>query len=364
MKKKMKFFYIFMAIAIILGGGFVAQNVAQAVGGLSAVSVTYHDASGNNVSAVSTAINTTTISFTPDSTLNTGDGILIQFDNSDLSVAPVVDGDVTVTQAHTTTDITKGVAIVTGFGLQNVLAITIDTESDTPGGAVTITIANSHMTTPAASGTQKITISTWDLGADGDWGGGPGVNADTIKDGSYAAVVIGTNQVNITGTVDPTLTLNLSDTTCSLGTLSTAGLSTCSYDSTVSTNASSGYTAYIKADGTLRNATNHITDVADGTVGVTNTGGVSTEEEYGVSTSMASETIAENDTAITCANLASQLTDAMPGSALTTSDQTYASSSGPVSADAATLCHAAVITGTTPAGVYAEVVTITVVGNF
>ncbi|MCX6743019.1 MAG: hypothetical protein NT116_02165 [Candidatus Parcubacteria bacterium] len=239
----------------------------------------------------------------------------------------------------------------------------VDTASDTPDGEVTITLINNHVLTPASADTWKITLAIWDLGDDNDWGGA-GADADSVKMASYGAVVIGTNEVIIAGTVDPTLTLTLSANTCGLGSLALDGLATCEYDSEVSTNAAAGYTSYIKADGNLRNATNSITNVSDGTVGVTNSGGISTEEEYGVSTTMASETIAQNNTIDDCATLAGQLTVAMPGSALTTSDQAFASSLGPVSAEATTLCHAAVITGTTPAGLYVQTVTITVVGNF
>ncbi|MFA5188829.1 MAG: hypothetical protein WC460_05705 [Patescibacteria group bacterium] len=356
MVKKAKLFYIFMAIVTILGGGFFAENVANA--GLSAVSVTLHDGSGNNISAVNTVVNTTTISFDPDGNLSTGDALEIQFQDN-FGVASVVNGDVAITQANSGTDIIKGTAVRV---IQSVL-IPITTQSDTPSGAVTVTISNSHITTPTTSGTYKITIVLYDLGADNAFGG-TGENADSVLDGSYAAVVIGTNQVNISGTVDPTLTLTLSGTTCALGTLSTTGLSTCSYDTEVSTNADSGYTAYIKADGNLRNATNSITNVADATVGVANSGGVSTEEEYGISTTNASSTIVDNDSGSDCATLAGQLTTAMPGSALSTSDQSFATATSPVSADSTTLCHAAVIMGTTPAGAYAQVVTITVVGNF
>ena len=172
------------------------------------------------------------------------------------------------------------------------------------------------------------------------------------------------SQVNISANVDPILTLTLSDTACSLGTFSVTGLKTCSYDAEVSTNGTFGYTAYIKADGTLRNATDNITNVADATVGVTNSGGISTEEEYGVSTTNADATIVENDSGETCVDLSSQLITAMPASALSTSDQSFATASAPVSADSTTLCHAVVITGTTPAGSYAQTVVITVVGNF
>jgi len=170
--------------------------------------------------------------------------------------------------------------------------------------------------------------------------------------------------VDISAAVDATLTLSLSAANCSLGTFSAAGLSTCNYDTQISTNGSLGYTAYIRADGMLRNAANQISDVADGDVGVTNIGGVSTEEEYGVSTSKAGETITQNNSGSACSNLANQLATAMPASVLLTSDQSFASATGPISSDSTTLCHAAVITGTTEAGSYAQTVTVTAVGNF
>ena len=348
MKKKLKIFSI-GALVLTLALSMLSAQIVLA-GGISVVSITLSNY------AASGATNATII-FNPDGNINTNNGIQVTFP-SGFSISNVVNGDVSITQTHTSTDITKGTATVSSQNLR----ITVDTEGDQTSGTLTVAVANNHITNSTA-GSKAFSISTWDLGADDAWGGS-GANADTEKDSGGAAIVVGLNQVNISANVDPTLTLNLSDTTCDLSTLSTAGLSTCSYDSTVSTNATSGYTAYIKADGTLRNTTNHITDVADATVGVTNSSGVSTEEEYGVSTTKASQTITQNNSGTSCTNLAAQLTTAMPGSALSTSDQTYASSSGPVSADSATLCHAAVITGTTPAGVYAQTVTITVVGNF
>ncbi len=51
-------------------------------------------------------------------------------------------------------------------------------------------------------------------------------------------------------------------------------------------------------------------------------------------------------------------------SAVTTSDQSFATSTGSISADRVYLCHAAAISGTTPAGAYSNTITITVVGNF
>jgi hypothetical protein len=329
---------------------------------MSGVLMTLHDSSGNNVSAIGTFVEETIIKFTPDDDILTGDAIRIQFDGFDMDDVVLVD-DATITQANGGDDMVITTADIQNPTVNPTLRAIIDTQSDNPDGEVTITLINNHVLTPASADTYKITLAIWDLGDDEAWGGA-GADADSVKMGSFGAVVIGTNQVQITGNVDPTLTLTLSDTTCGLGTLALDGLATCEYDSEVSTNADSGYTAYIKADGNLRNATNSITNVADGTVGVTNSGGISTEEEYGVSTTNASATIAENDSLETCGDLASQLVTAMPASALTTSDQSFATADAPVSADSTTLCHAAVITGTTPAGVYAQVVTITVVGNF
>jgi hypothetical protein len=173
------------------------------------------------------------------------------------------------------------------------------------------------------------------------------------------------NEVNISASVDPSLSLALSSTTCDLGTLSAANIKTCNYNSTVSTNAANGYSAYIKADGAFRSATHNITDVGDGAV-------TATSEEYGVSTTLAAETISQiNDadgdfgyTSADCTTMDSQSAIEATSAAITTGDQTFASSAAPINADVATLCHAVGITPTTPAGSYAQLVTITVTGNF
>ena len=352
MKKKLKFFYLGAIALLVLSLSLVAQNALAT--GLSNVSVTLKDSSSNIISATSTAVPTTTITFTPDGNINSHNGIQVEF-AAGFDIHTVVDADVAVTQAHTTTDITKGEVGVDSQKLQ----IIVDTESDTPNGAVTITITGSHITTPATPGTYTITISTWDLGADNTWGDthGETLNADTLKDSGFAALVIGTNQVTIFGQVDPTLTLALSANSCGLGTIDSTTVNTCSYDTTVSTNASSGYTAYIKADGLLRNAINDIADVTDETIDP----GI---EEYGVATSDTdSVDITAQESSADCGT-ANGGTDPVNAVALSTSDQSYATADAPVDADVVTLCHSASIMGTTPAGVYAQTVTITVVGNF
>ena len=167
----------------------------------------------------------------------------------------------------------------------------------------------------------------------------------------------GQGQVNISASVDPSLTLNLSATTCDLGTFDAIKVNTCQYNTTVTTNASSGYTAYIRDDGKLRNATNDINDVAGGT---TDPG----SEEYGVATS---DTDSVGITAVVSGadcTTANGGTDPVDASVLTTSDQSYATEDAPIDSDVVTLCHSASIISTTPAGAYAQTATITVVGNF
>ncbi len=344
MKKRLKLFSTAGIILLVVSFALVALNSALATG-MSNVSVT------QTTYAASTAVATTTIVFDPETEVNSNDGILITFE-SDYDISSVVDDDVAVSQTNSGVDITKGTAAVSGQDLQ----IPITTEGDTPAGQITVTISNSHITNPTSSGTYTVTIKTYDLGDDNAFGGAD-ANADTLEDTGAAAVIIGTNQVTISGTVDPSLSLSLSGTSCALGTLSSANIQTCQYDSTVSTNASSGYTAYIKEDGNLRNASNDIDDVADST---TDAG----SEEYGLSTS-------ESDTVdITATNSSATCTTNDDGTtptnaqALTTSDQSFATQSAPVDSDVVTLCHSASISGTTPAGAYSHTVTVTVVGNF
>ena len=172
-------------------------------------------------------------------------------------------------------------------------------------------------------------------------------------------------QIIISASVDPSLTLSLTATVCNLGTFDFANIKTCNYGTQVTTNASAGYTAYVRTDGNLRNATNSIADASGATV----TAGT---EGYGVSTTASAQSITKindansdgNYTQADCLALDNQGSIAMTASVLTTDDQSLASVDAPTSADTVYLCHAVGITGTTEAGSYSQIVTITVVGNF
>lgn len=165
----------------------------------------------------------------------------------------------------------------------------------------------------------------------------------------------GQDQVNVSATIDPVISLSLTSNECNLGTLSSSTIETCSYDVTVTTNATNGYTAYINAVSDLVpiSGTNDI-DQADGDV-------TPTTEEYGVSTSIAGQTITQTNT--TCTGLDNGVT-AMNSSNLLNTVQSINNSLIPVENDVATVCHAATISDTTAAGAYSHDILITAVGSF
>ena len=175
-------------------------------------------------------------------------------------------------------------------------------------------------------------------------------------------------EVIITGNIDPTLTFDLSSTTCDLGTLNSAQVNTCLYNATVSTNGANGYASFINADGAFRNSA-HSFLFADfgGTVdqGVEKYG-ISTTSDYGGSsgqmTDVNSDSFINGDD---CDYLNGGTTSA-PAGLLDTAgvDVTYSGNIGPVANEVTYLCHATSIEDTTPAGSYAQLVTLTTVANF
>jgi hypothetical protein len=167
------------------------------------------------------------------------------------------------------------------------------------------------------------------------------------------------NQVNISANVESTLTLALSGTSCALGTFASSKINTCSYDVTVNTNASSGYIAYVRDDGNLRNATNDINDSGDGAT-------TSGSEEYGIATSdsdYASLSINQYITKTDC-TARNGGTTAVPSVGMNGTDYSFATATAPVANDLTTLCHSASIAGSTPAGTYSQTITITTTAQF
>lgn len=190
---------------------------------------------------------------------------------------------------------------------------------------------------------------------------------DTTADdaSSLAIPIISNGDVTVTATVDPSITFVIrtaaddGDTnSCALGTLTTGSVSTCGYRLAVDTNATSGYSIYIKADGLLNNATDNIDDIAEnGTVasgteghGIAVTG--ATAGGAGGATYTEAGDFNDDDTPVPTAT--TQLFSIDKPADYTVSTLTTST----------LVTHRAAISAVTPAGAYNQVVTYTVVGNF
>ncbi|MCX6740242.1 MAG: hypothetical protein NTZ49_03375 [Candidatus Parcubacteria bacterium] len=367
MNKFLKVVGIWSIVAIVFSMSLLAPMQTQAAGQLGLISVLLKatdSETGNNVYAVSSQVPYTFVKFTPIADLEIDDGIKVTFTSFTDSVETA---DVTVTQ--NAESLTKTVVASGGSGV-----IQIEMDSATTGSKVSpvtvkITGDATDLVTPGSANTYTVNIEVYDLGADAHFGGGD----DVLQDSGAAGVIIGTAagyQIGITGTVDPTLSMALTQigndtptSTCALGTLTKDFVETCGYDAKISTNATGGYTAYIRAGGGLMSGANEIDKVAEGDdidFGV---------EEYGISSSDTGTDIINNNSGTSCTLLDHTTTPAMPADPLTNGgglyvDRSFASSTGTASNERTTVCHAAGITAVTPAGNYTQTVTITIVGNF
>jgi hypothetical protein len=167
-----------------------------------------------------------------------------------------------------------------------------------------------------------------------------------------ALSLVAADQVTVTATIDPTLTVALSGTSAALGTLSTSQVAQAGITSTVTTNAASGYVSVVKYSGTMSNGVQTLGDTAGGTI-------VAGEAEFGVSTSKSSQTISQwSPTACSSTGTTSTAT------ALTTTFQSFASAAAAASSDATTLCFLASTTATQAPGSYSTTATLVTTARF
>lgn len=174
--------------------------------------------------------------------------------------------------------------------------------------------------------------------------------------GSFAVPIMASDQVNVSATVNPSITSTLSSASCALGNpVTTANVFTCNYNNQVVTNAVTGYTTYVDAGGQLTSGT-HTMTAGSGTF-------TNAAEAYGVSTVQSGQSISQISGGVigNCTNGASlgTFTAFTPGT-----PQKFGTGAGPTAGDTNYLCHALAITGATPAGTYSQTVTITTTGNF
>jgi len=235
-------------------------------------------------------------------------------------------------------------ACTQGSGASSYDTITVsgvnDLTATTKYGVRIAEATSTKLGTPLASTTGLITVKTNNGTSD-------------VDTGTLAVDIITDDEIAVSATVNPLLTVELDTNTCALATLDTTNVNKCAIQSTVTTNAGSGYISMAYFNATLTNA-------ASATIPVT-TGGniVAGTEEYGVSTE-------DTDATIVTWSPASCTTGAATSdaTALTTSEQSFAKSAGPVSAEQMTLCHMASITATTDAGVYTSTTTMATTALF
>ena len=173
-----------------------------------------------------------------------------------------------------------------------------------------------------------------------------------VDAGTLALSLITSDQVAVSATVTPTLTVTLSGTTAALGTLSASNVNQAGVDTTVSTNASGGYISMVKYNNTLTSGSDTVPDTSGGTI-------AAGTAEFGASSSDTGNTIGVwSPTACSTTATTSNAT------ALTTAFQAYAANTVPVSSEATTLCFLASITGSQPAGNYTSTATVVTTARF
>jgi len=260
---------------------------------------------------------TTTVTFTNTTAADASSDIVLTFP----STANVDQDGTTATITGTTN------YIRTNNTVDNTVTISILDGTLAATSAITVTLADgltSYTTTTYAQ--ESMAINTQDSG-------------DTPLDFGVA-LITNDNTTTVTASVPLFVNMAVDDTSVELGTLSTASVSSATQTYTVNSNNQTGVVLQIAADNDLNDASsNTIDEVAGGTVDAGT-------EEYGIAVSGTGLTI--DATYISGDNPIVQAPD------------TIADSAGSVSGVTMDITYKASIAGTTVAGSYDQIVTITI----
>lgn len=270
------------------------------------------------------------VGFTPTTALVDSDVISIYIgENSggnEFDLTGVLVGDVDCTNTGGTfagASVTLATASTPAY-----VTITVNT-AGTGGSAVMCTIGDANdPTNPAVADGYEVAVITND------------------DEGAGVAYVGNNNDVTVTANVLPLLNLTISDNTMDLGTVLTTAVSTADHTISVGTNASSGATVHIIADGALNSGGNAWTDVVENNAVVAGT------EGYGIAVTNGagwteSANFDDDDTPIPLIT-----TDLMTSAGAI--DDTITT----------TIQYRAAVDATTPSGTYDQVVTYTATADF
>lgn len=208
----------------------------------------------------------------------------------------------------------------------------------------------------AASGTNRVTNpnpgtppQTYVLDIGGSFG----------DSGKFAVVIVADEQIAVSATVDPTITLSLSGNSTAFGTLSSTSVTTSSPNITltISTNAENGYTITVQDAGNTTNPGLYNSSAAfligSGDYSYSNSADLSSVAGYGAQCSSASAT---------CSSPYNVSGNNVGGYELTA--QNFATYNDVADNHTITVTNKAKVSGSTPAGSYNDTVTVIATGNF
>ena len=336
--KVLSFITIFSLVTYMMGFGFLIKTKAAGVAVTLATSEVAINTAGNIV-----------LTFTPTTGISSGSTVTTTWTSGNYTgYGALVTGDVTATGTHFS-------SIASTFPGDGTIVSTITTDGTNITTSFALTIGGTHkLTSPATANNYSFLIMT----SVGDYGGALQYVGDD-------------NDVTVTAVVTPLLSFsirNSADTAdtnaCALGTLTLAGVNTCSYRLKVTTNSNSGYTVTINSDGDLRlSGSGDVADALDIDPIVEDTTVTAGTERYGIAFNGGASTTGsitesgnfnDDDTPIPISSATSLYTSSGGNNPGASGDTT----------NTALVTHRAAMDGGTQTGSYSQIVTYTATASF
>jgi hypothetical protein len=332
---------VFVAVGLAGFNAFQRQDLAKAGGVTPTITP-----SAANVSTALNAGNTLNVAYTTSIALPAASTIKLTYNSGYTGSVTTSNSTINTVAPATATSATSG----------GNTTVTFTTASAISSGA-TVTIATTGLTSPSTAGNYVFSILSGNNGQD------YGANFQYV--GQY-------NLVQVTAFIPVTLSFSIRNTAdtadtniCDLGTVSTASVASCSYRLKVTTNATSGYTISISADGGLTNGTSTVTNAAAGPTGTNLTAGI---EAYGATVNAGSITGSAGTISLASSyqnggSNATAYNNTSPAVLLTANKPNSPSGSGDTT-NTSLITHKLAISNNTSAGYYTQRVTYTVTPSF
>ena len=233
-------------------------------------------------------------------------------------------------------------------------------------GTGVVSITNATGETPASAGPDAIVLTGITNGSTANTSYFTTVSTYNNTDCATSPVDVNgqsayvfTAGVQVSATVNPTLTFAVSTTTCPLGTLTISTTGTCVYTLTAASNAMSGYSISYASPATLTSGANTITGLTAGAASIQNT------SQYGFNLrDNATPNIGTDPTGDTGYSFGAFGYGTPDSFKFTTAGGSLVTSAGPTANTVFTVTHVANISATTPAGLYTSVQTYNITATY